>query len=219
MEQWSKDLIAAEQAVSLDGLFLHRVRRSPKREAYRWFDRATGTWRSLTWAEIAAQAGRWRQALTGDQARLIGRHIQITGRLKDILVLSNGEKVPPADMEMAIGLDPLFEHAMVLGEGKPFLSALLVLNADRWPSLARDYQLDPKDPASLHDQSLNKAILVRVRAALADFPGYAKIRRVTLALEPWSIDNGMLTPTMKVKRHQVVQQHQNLIERMYAQDG
>ncbi|EIC22532.1 AMP-dependent synthetase/ligase [Thiorhodovibrio frisius] len=167
-------------------------------------------------AQVLGKDGWFR---TGDQARLVGRHIQITGRLKDILVLSNGEKVPPADMEMAIALDPLFEQAMVLGEGKPFLSALLVLNADLWPSLARDFQLDPQDPASLNDQGLIKAMLARVRKALADFPGYAKIRRVTLALEPWSIDNGLLTPTMKVKRHQVVEQHRNLIERMYALDG
>ncbi|WPL15137.1 Long-chain-fatty-acid--CoA ligase FadD15 [Thiorhodovibrio winogradskyi] len=167
-------------------------------------------------AQVLGEDGWFR---TGDQARLIGRHLQITGRLKDILVLSNGEKVPPADMEMAIGLDPLFEQAMVLGEGKPFLSALLVLNTELWPSLAREHQLDPRDPTSLQDQGLIKTMLARVREALADFPGYAKIRRVTLVLEPWSIDNGLLTPTMKVKRHQVVHQHRNAIERMYALDG
>jgi long-chain acyl-CoA synthetase len=153
---------------------------------------------------------------TGDQARLIGEHIQITGRLKDILVLSNGEKVPPADMEMAIGLDPLFEQAMVIGEGKSYLSVLLVLNADLWPALARDYGLDAQNPASLMDAGLIKAMLTRVREALADFPGYAKIRRATLLLEPWSIDNGLLTPTMKIKRHQVLERHRAAITQMYA---
>lgn len=156
---------------------------------------------------------------TGDQARLIGRHIQITGRLKDILVLSNGEKVPPADMEMAIALDPLFDQVMVVGEGKPYLSALLVLNADLWTSLARDFNLDPHQEASLRDARLVKAMLARVRGALADFPGYAKIRRATLLLEPWSIDNGLLTPTMKMKRHQILAQHVPAIEHMYALDA
>jgi long-chain acyl-CoA synthetase len=71
---------------------------------------------------------------TGDQARIEGRHLYITGRIKDILVLSNGEKVPPADMEIAIGFDPLFEQVLVIGEGRSYLTALLVLNADLWPA-------------------------------------------------------------------------------------
>jgi hypothetical protein len=72
-------------------------------------------------------------------------------------VLSNGEKVPPADMEMAIAFDPLFEQVLVVGEGRSYLTALLVLNADLWPSLAGDYGLDPEPPESLADPRLLKA--------------------------------------------------------------
>ncbi|MBK5971078.1 MULTISPECIES: AMP-dependent synthetase/ligase [Thiorhodovibrio] len=171
------------------------------------------------WNNHAATArvlGRDGWLRTGDQARLIGRHIQITGRLKDILVLSNGEKIPPADMEMAISMDPMFEQAMVIGEGRPFLSALLVLNADLWPTLAREFGVDPQEPAGLTEPRLVKAMLARMREALADFPGYAKIRRATLLLEPWSIDNGLLTPTMKIKRDRVIERYRDSIEQMYA---
>ena len=65
---------------------------------------------------------------TGDQARIGPRgHITITGRLKDILVLSTGEKVSPADLEQALaGLRPLVEQVMVIGDGRPYLSALVV---------------------------------------------------------------------------------------------
>jgi len=153
---------------------------------------------------------------TGDQGRIDGHHLYITGRLKDILVLSNGEKVPPGDMEMAIGLDPLFEQVLVLGEGRSYLSALLVLNADLWPSLAREYGLDPDRGDSLSDPHLLRDILKRIREALRDFPGYAKIRRATLTLEPWSIDNGLMTPTLKVKRNLVLEQYSNDVDRMYA---
>ncbi|WP_462329449.1 AMP-dependent synthetase/ligase [Thiohalocapsa halophila] len=152
---------------------------------------------------------------TGDQARIDNGYIYITGRIKDILVLSNGEKVPPGDMEMALGLDPLFEQVMVIGEGHSYLSALAVLNADLWPGLAREYGLAPEDPASLDDPELHKEMLRRMREALADFPGYAKIRRVGLTLEPWTIDNGLQTPTMKIKRHQVLERYQGTVERMY----
>ncbi len=153
---------------------------------------------------------------TGDQARITDGHVYITGRIKDILVLSNGEKVPPADMEQAIAMDPLFEQILVLGEGRSYLTALLVLNEALWTDLAQTLALDPAAPDSLKDPHLHKEILKRVRLAHLDFPGYAKIRRVTLTLEPWTVDNGLLTPTLKVKRTRVVEHYRVAIERMYA---
>jgi len=156
---------------------------------------------------------------TGDQARLDKGHLFITGRLKDILVLSNGEKVPPADMEMAIAMDPLFDQALVLGEGRSYLTALLVLNADLWDGLAREYGLAPQDPKSLADARLLKDVLKRIRVVLRDFPGYAKIRRAALALEPWTVENGLLTPTLKVRRPQVVDRYRDVIDRLYEMEG
>jgi long-chain acyl-CoA synthetase len=156
---------------------------------------------------------------TGDQARIDDSRIHITGRIKDILVLSNGEKVPPGDMEMAIGLDPLFDQVLVVGEGRSFLSALLVLNADLWTGLAGEYGLNPDLIESLADTHLVKDMLKRIRVALRGFPGYAKIRRATLMLEPWTPDNGLMTPTLKVKRGQVLKHHGEAVERMYSLGG
>jgi long-chain acyl-CoA synthetase len=153
---------------------------------------------------------------TGDQARIENNHIFITGRIKDILVLSNGEKVPPADMEMAIALDPLFEQVMVVGEGKPYLTALVVLNPDLWPGLAREMGLDPDVPESLGDDKLLGQVLRHVRSALSDFPGYAKIRRVRVLLEPWTIENGLITPTLKTKRAKVLERYQADVSGLYA---
>ena len=65
MTQWSEDLIPIERARTLDGLFYQRVRRSPGRVAYRYFDRGTDTWCELTWAEVGAQVALWRAALAG----------------------------------------------------------------------------------------------------------------------------------------------------------
>jgi len=175
-----------------------------------------GYWNNHAATSQMIDADGWLH--TGDQARIENGHIYITGRLKDILVLSNGEKVPPGDMEMAISLDPLFEQVMVVGEGKRYLSALLVLNSELWPSLAREYGLDPAAPDSLAHPPLNADMLSRIRSALRDFPGYAKIRRVTLVLEPWTVDNGMMTPTLKVKRAKVLERHIQEVERMYS-DG
>ncbi|NEX18287.1 MAG: long-chain fatty acid--CoA ligase [Halochromatium sp.] len=154
---------------------------------------------------------------TGDQARIEDRHVFITGRIKDILVLSNGEKVPPADMEMTIGLDPLVEQLLIVGEGRSFLTAIMVLSGDLWPGLARDHGLDPDRPESLSNPQLQRDMLKRIRDSLADFPGYAKVRRVTLTLEPWSVDNGLLTPTMKIKRSQVLAHFKDAVEQMYSE--
>ena len=153
---------------------------------------------------------------TGDQAKIEDNHIFITGRLKDILVLSNGEKIPPADMEMAIALDPVIEQVMVVGEGRPYLTALVVLNEDNWPALAKEHGLDPADSASLEDKKLHGDILRRIKASLKDFPGYAKIRQVRLLLEPWTIEDGLITPTLKVKRPKVLERFADLVESMYS---
>lgn len=153
---------------------------------------------------------------TGDQARIdADGHIHITGRIKDILVLSNGEKIPPADMEMAIELDPLVEQVMVVGEGKPYLAALVVLNPDLWQELAEEYGLDPAQTASLHNGHLQNEMLRRIRSTLRGFPGYTKIRRVALLLEPWTVDNGLLTPTLKIKRQRVLAYCAETIESLY----
>jgi len=152
---------------------------------------------------------------TGDQARIEDGRVYITGRIKDILVLSNGEKVPPADMEAAICMDPLFDQALVLGEGRPCLAALLVLNSDLWFGFARELGLDPFRRDSLEDERLLKKVLARVQQQLHDFPGYAKIRRVALSLEPWTVDNGLLTPTLKVKRAKVLEQFSDQAQALF----
>lgn len=154
---------------------------------------------------------------TGDQARLDNDHLYITGRIKDIFVLSNGEKVPPGDMEMAIINDPLLEQALVLGEGQAYLAALLVVNAEQWESFAIEIGLDPKQPESLQDARAQSQIIKRVAKQLHDFPGYAKVRRVALLCEPWSVENGLLTPTLKVNRNKVVEQYSGVINTLFAE--
>lgn len=147
---------------------------------------------------------------TGDLAEIEGDNIFIRGRIKDILITSTGENVSPADMEMAITLDPLFEQAMVIGEGKPYISALLVLNHVAWQKLAAELELDAQDVGTLQDSQVIEAVLARLAMLLAMFPGYAQIHAVYLTCEPWTIENGLLTPTLKIKR--------NVIEKHFAQE-
>ena len=153
---------------------------------------------------------------TGDQACIDEKgRIRITGRLKDILVLSNGEKIPPADMESAICLDPLFEQALVVGEGRSCLAALIVLNGDLWFGFAKELGLDPFDRDCLDDERLQKKVLARIQVQLHDFPGYARIRRVRLSLDPWTMEDGLITPTLKAKRAKILERYQQQVDTMF----
>jgi long-chain acyl-CoA synthetase len=153
---------------------------------------------------------------TGDTASIgPNGHITITGRLKEIIVMSNGEKVPPADMEEAIMRDKLFDQVMVYGEGHSVLVVLGVVNPDRWKALAQQVGVVPDMPESLRDTRVEKAVLDRIAEQIKEFPGYAKVKRVLLLDEPWSIENGMLTPTLKLKRPQVAVHFAKEIERLY----
>jgi len=153
---------------------------------------------------------------TGDTASIgASGHITITGRLKEIIVMSNGEKVPPADMETAILRDRLFDQVMVHGEGHPYLVVLAVVNPERWAQFAREIGVRPDMPESLRDTRVEQHALRRITAQIGEFPGYAKVRRVLLLSESWSIENGLLTPTLKVKRVRVFARYEKEIVRLF----
>jgi long-chain acyl-CoA synthetase len=146
---------------------------------------------------------------TGDQARIENGRISITGRIKDILVTSTGEKIAPVDLETAILADPLFEQAMVVGENRPFLAALVVLDAKVWE----------REKARLAGSGADAetAFLVkRIAEAVKAYPSYATPRAVWWTLEPWTIAAGLLTPTLKNKRPALEHRFAAEIERIYA---
>src|SRR5256885_13272693 len=130
---------------------------------------------------------------TGDLAEIRKGRIFIRGRLKDVLVLSNGEKLPPQDVEIAILGDGVFEQGILIGEGRPFLTLVAVTG-----------ETDEKD------------LVRRANDRLKEFPRYIRVRRVVATREPWTVENGLLTPTLKVKRDRVQEKFRAEIERAYT---
>ncbi len=152
---------------------------------------------------------------TGDKAKIEKGHIYITGRIKEIIVLANGEKVPPHDIEMAIDMDPLIEQVMIVGEGRPYLSALVVLNKEKERSVASDLGLNVIDRESFPDEKFEKLLLDRIGSKMHSFPGYAKVRRVAVISEPWTVENDLLTPTLKIRRKGIIERYSKEIHGMY----
>lgn len=173
-----------------------------------------GYWNNQEATDKAIDPQGWLHS--GDIATCRDGHYFITGRLKEIIVLSNGEKVPPSDMEGAITLDPLFDQVLVIGEGRPYLSALIVLNEDKWPRIATFLGLEADDPAALSNPELHHLVGRHLTDALRDFPGYAKIHRSFLTLEPWTVENGLLTPSLKQRRTQIIARYDTQIAALYA---
>ncbi|MDT8403968.1 AMP-dependent synthetase/ligase [Sulfuriflexus sp.] len=174
-----------------------------------------GYWHNPEATAAIIDADGWLH--TGDLARIENNHIYIIGRMKDILVLSNGEKVPPADMEASICLDSLCEQAMVLGEGEAFLSAVIVLNKEEWTKVAPQLGIeDPFGEKTLTAKKVRQHVLDRLRKQLKGFPVYAKVRRLILTFEPWTVDNGLLTPTLKIKRNKIQERYAREINSIYT---
>lgn len=171
-----------------------------------------GYWNNQQATDDIIDSAGW--LYTGDKAVIEDGHIRITGRIKEIIVLSNGEKVAPTDMEMAISLDPLFEHVMVIGEGRPYLTLICVLNQFPWEELAEQLDVAPTS-TSLLLPKVKHAIRSRINAQLSGFPGFIFIKKVTLSLAPWTVEDGLLTPTLKMKR-KIIETHMSKeIDNMY----
>lgn len=157
-----------------------------------------GYWKRPDESARTLTADGWLR--TGDQASIDDGRIRIIGRIKEILVTSTGQKISPVDLELAITTNPLFEQALIVGENRPFIAAFVVLNAALWREMVQDMALDESDSAVLERDAVRNAVLTRIQTATHGFPSYAIPRSVRLTLTPWSIQNGLMTPTLKLKR-------------------
>ncbi len=154
---------------------------------------------------------------TGDQADIYkSGHVRIKGRIKEIIVTSTGEKIPPGDLEQAIETDNLFDQVMAVGEDRPYIACLAVVNPDQFALFAKELGKDPKAPGILMDKDVRNAALRRIKALTRNFPNYGIPRNVRLLAEPWTIESGLLTPTLKLKRARIRERFAREIDELYG---
>ena len=153
---------------------------------------------------------------TGDIARVDnGGRLTIVGRKKEIIVLSNGEKVSPGDIELALAVNPLFDQVMIVGEGKPYLAALVVLNRPQWEKLANMHGIPPDKQNMLSGDRVEKILLPEIARMITRFPGYAQVRRLHATFSPWKIQDGLITNSLKLRRVKMLERFEREVESLY----
>jgi long-chain acyl-CoA synthetase len=156
---------------------------------------------------------------TGDVGVLDGEGFaHITGRKKEIIVTSGGKKTAPANIETLLKGLPLVSQAVVIGERRNYLVALITLEAEAARKLAREKGW-PEEPRALAAdprlrQHLEQELERGVNKHLARFE---TIKRIAILPEDFSIEGGEMTPTLKVRRSQVEKKYASVIEALYAE--
>jgi long-chain acyl-CoA synthetase len=147
---------------------------------------------------------------TGDQGeRRPDGQLKITGRLKELFKTGKGKYVAPAPIENKLNSHPMVESSMVSGVGQSASYALVVLAEAIRPKLS-----DPAFKAEVTEQMT--ALLKETNQGLAD---YEQMKMLVIAKEPWSIENGCLTPTMKIKRNKIEALVEPDLDKWYANKG
>ncbi len=172
-----------------------------------------GYWRNPEATRAAIQDG-WLH--TGDIGRFDGDgYIEITDRKKDIIVNSGGDTLSPQRVEGFLTVQPEIAQAMVHGDKRPHLVAILVPQAEFAQDWAKANGKDNDLAKLITDPGFINAIDAAVGRVNKDLSVNERVRRFILIAEPFTVDNEMMTPTLKVRRHKVREQYGERLEALY----
>jgi len=153
---------------------------------------------------------------TGDIARIDDEgFVSIVDRKKELMVLSNGENVSPARMEIQLHI-PSIMQAIVVGEGRPHVTALIVADEEAMSKAWQQDEKQPLPPGWRHDPGVHAWLQQRINQALSDLPSFMQVEDFCFVDGPWTQENGCLTPTLKFRRKKILEIHAVEVERMYA---
>lgn len=142
--------------------------------------------------------------------------IRITDRKKDIIVNSGGDNIAPARVEGVLLLEPEVGQALVFGDQRPHLVALVVPHHDFTKKFARAHGCKPDLLELAQNPEFKAAIGEAVSRANRRLSSIERVRKFQVMPEPFSIENGYLTPTMKLRRHLIIGAYKDLLEKLYA---
>jgi long-chain acyl-CoA synthetase len=174
-----------------------------------------GYWRNEAATSAAFDDGWFR---TGDIGELDDDgFLRITGRKKELIVTAAGKNVAPEPLEDRIRSHPLVSQAVVVGDGRPFIAALVTLDADAVREWAAEHG---HGGATTRDLVIDEALRAEVQAAIDDanrsVSRAESIRTFALLPSDLTIESGELTPTLKVRRSIVEKSYQDVIDGLYG---
>ena len=144
-------------------------------------------------------------------------HLRITDRKKDIIVNSGGDNIAPQRIEGMLTAQPEISQAMVYGDKRPNLVALIIPDAEFAASWAKDQVLDSKAlDAVIGHPNFKSVISAAVDRVNGDLSVIERVRRFTLTAEAFTIDNAMMTPTLKIRRHVIREKYSGTLEALYG---
>jgi long-chain acyl-CoA synthetase len=158
--------------------------------------------------------GEWLR--TGDLGELEDGYLRITGRKKDLIITSSGKNVSPANIEAALRESRWISQAVVYGDDRSYLVALLTLDADEAPALAECAGVAYDAATIAADPKVREVLQRDVDAANARFARIEQVKRFDVLEEDLSHDNGELTPTQKIQRNVVNERYRERFEALYA---
>ena len=141
--------------------------------------------------------------------------VRITGRKKEILVTAGGKNVAPAVLEDRLRAHPLVSQCMVVGDGQPFIAALVTLDADAVPAWAKTHGKTEKIRNLVDDPDLRAEIEAAVEDANKAVSKAESIRKFTVLAEDWTEEGGQLTPSLKLKRNVVMREFRDDVAALY----
>jgi long-chain acyl-CoA synthetase len=155
---------------------------------------------------------------TGDIGRVDeDGFIYITDRKKDLIKTSAGKYVAPQAIEGMVSQSEFVEQAVIIGDRRKYVSALIVPDFERLGSWAKEQGIEAADRAALiADKRVVDLMKAEVNRLTRDLADYEKVKRISLLSDEFTIDGGELTPTLKVRRRAVEQKYQSLIESLYS---
>jgi long-chain acyl-CoA synthetase len=146
--------------------------------------------------------------------------LYITDRKKNILVTSGGKNIAPQPIENLFITSKYIEQTIVLGDNRKYCSAFIVVNPDSLKIFAEKQSLEYQNEKDLIEHtSVKELIRNEIDRLSVDLASYETIKKFTLLSEPFTIENGELTPTLKIKRNVVEQKYFAKIEEMYSEEG
>ncbi len=154
---------------------------------------------------------------TGDIGRIDeDGFLFITDRKKDLIVTAGGMNIAPQNIENLLKGDPFISQAMVHGDKRPYPVALLTLNPDELTKFAKEQGILIIDPAALvkHPKVIERVSRI-VEHKNTELQSYAKIKKFVILAGDFTVDNGLLTPTLKVKRKVITDKHREILDSLY----